>query len=202
MGRLLAVSAGRSAPLFAEDAGERFSTHSAIVKRPVSTLDRPIRCAVSADGVAGDESVERRLHGPPLQAVYIYPAEHYAFWRSLAQQNRARELAHAGALGENLTVEGLTESEVWIGDVLTIGTTRLRVTRPRAPCFKLNAHLGLKMAVKMMTQSGYTGYYCTVVQAGELAAGDTVSLTPGDRALSVLERHKLDTQTPQRNLPF
>ena len=202
MARLLAISTGQRAPLFAEDSGERFSTESAIHKRPVSTLAHPHRCRVDTGGVHGDESVERGLHGPPLQAVYVYPAEHYVFWQSLARQNRARELAPAGALGENLTIEGLPESEVWIGDVVAIGELRLRVTRPRAPCFKLNAHLRLAMAVKMMVQSGFTGYYCSVATPGDIAAGDAVQLIAGDRSLTVLERHQLDTRTPQRALPF
>ena len=91
---------------------------------------------------------------------------------------------------------------VWIGDVVAIGELRLRVTRPRAPCFKLNAHLRLAMAVKMMVQSGFTGYYCSVATPGDIAAGDAVQLIAGDRSLTVLERHQLDTRTPQRALPF
>jgi MOSC domain-containing protein YiiM len=202
MARILAVSAGRAAPLFAQDAGERFTTLSAIGKRPVSTLDCPTRCAVGPQGVEADESVERRIHGPPLQALYIYPAEHYEFWRALARQHHARPIADAGALGENLTVQGLTESTVWIGDVLTVGTVRMRITRPRVPCFKLNAHLGLRMAAKLMVQSGFTGYYCEVLQPGDLAAGELLELIPGARTLTVLDRHRLDTDAPQRALPF
>lgn len=201
MARLIAASVGRAAPLVAQDGGQPFATTSAIAKRPISTLADRQRIAVGLEGLAGDESVERRIHGPPLQAVYVYPAGHYVFWQSLARQNGRQALPEAGALGENLTVEGLVESEVWIGDVLAIGSTRLRVTRPRDPCFKLNARLGLPMAARMMVQSGYTGFYCAVASAGEIAAGDAIELIAGDRALTVLERHRLDHRSP-RQLPF
>ena len=185
----------------ARSDSERFVTTSAIGKRPVSSLADPRPHPVSTNGLDGDESVERKIHGPPLQAVYVYPAEHYVFWQSLARQHGRPPLPAAGALGENLTVEGLAESQVWIGDTLAVGTVRLRVTRPRDPCFKLNAWLGLSMAGKMMIQSGYTGFYCSVVRAGELAAGDPVELIPGDRVITVLERHRLDHRSP-RQLPF
>ncbi|MBM3407230.1 MAG: MOSC domain-containing protein [Betaproteobacteria bacterium] len=201
MARLIAASVGRAAPLFAQDGSERFATQSAINKRPVSTLTQPDPCAVTERGLDGDESVERRIHGPPLQAVYVYPLEHYRFWQSLAHQHGRAPLPEAGALGENLTIEGLSESQVWVGDLLAIGSVRLRVTRPRDPCFKLNARLGLSMAAKMMVQSGYTGFYCAVVQTGTLAAGDPVALTAGDRAITVLDRHRLDHRSP-RQLPF
>ena len=96
---------------------------------------------------------------------------------------------------------GLTEAQVWIGDLLVIGSVRLRITRPRDPCFKLNARLGLSMAAKMMVQSGYTGFYCAVVQPGTLTAGEPVELLAGDRTISVLDRHRLDHRSP-RQLPF
>jgi MOSC domain-containing protein YiiM len=201
MARLIAASVGQAAPLLATDGSERFATPSAIHKRPVSTLADPRACAVSDRGLAGDESVERHIHGPPLQAVYVYPAEHYRFWQSLARQHGRPPLPEAGALGENLTVEGLSESQIWIGDVLRIGSVRLRVTRPRDPCFKLNARLGLSMAGKMMVQSGYTGFYCAVVEAGALAAGDDIAVIAGDRTLTVLDQHRLDHRSP-RQLPF
>ena len=168
-GRLIAVSTGQARPLFAEDGGERFSASSAISKRPVSTLADPRPCEVTPQGLSGDESVEHKIHGPPLQAVYVYPAEHYEFWRSLARQHGRPEPAPGGALGENLTIEGLSEVSVWIGDTLAIGTAAFRVTRPREPCFKLNAHLRLSMASKMMVQSGFTGFYCAVLRTGTVA---------------------------------
>jgi MOSC domain-containing protein YiiM len=201
MARLIAASVGRAAPLLAGDGGERFATTSAINKRPVSTLADPRACLVDERGLEGDESVERRIHGPPLQAVYVYPLEHYRFWQSLARQHGRPPLPEAGALGENLTVEGLSESQVWIGDRLIIGTVTLRITRPRDPCFKLNARLGLSMAGKMMVQSGYTGFYCAVVHAGALTAGDAVEVIAGDRLLTVLDQHRLDHRSP-RQLPF
>ena len=200
MAQLLSLCAGTAAPLFAQDGGERQSVMSAIRKRPVATLEQPRRWRVGPAGLDGDESAERRLHVPPLQAVYVYPFEHYAFWRSLARQAAREAPLMAGALGENLSFEGLTESEVWIGDTLTIGSVRLRVTRARQPCFKLDAHLGLRMASKMMVQSGFTGFYCAVLQAGDMGPGDAIEHSPGERSLTVLESHRLANKTPQQPL--
>jgi len=173
---------------------------SAIRKHPVATLDDPKRWPVGPAGLQGDESVERRIHGPPQQAVYVYPVEHYAFWNSLVRQTGRAGPLPAGALGENLSIEGLTESQVWIGDILRIGSARLRVTRPRQPCFKLDAHLGLRMAGKMMVQSGFTGFYCTVREAGDMAPGDAIEPCPGERSLTVLESHRLANKSPQKPL--
>jgi MOSC domain-containing protein YiiM len=200
MPRLIAVSAGLAAPLFALNGAERFSTLSAIRKHPISTMDAPMPCRIGAQGVEGDESVERRIHGPPFQAVYVYPVEHYEFWRGLCRQFGRPEALAAGSLGENLTVEGISESDVWIGDLLAVGNVRLRVTRSREPCFKLNAHLGLSMAAKMMIQSGFTGFYCAVDMPGIVMAGDAMAVIPGERSLSVLEQHRLTHDTPQRPL--
>lgn len=96
-----------------------------------------------------------------------------------------------GAMGENLLVEGLLETEVWIGDRLRIGEVELRVESPRQPCYKFNARMGFKWATKMMVQSGYTGFYCSVLRQGSLAAGDGISLAPGPRVLTVAQTHRL-----------
>ena len=88
-------------------------------------------------------------------------------------------------------MSGLDEGTVWIGDELRIGALRLRVTSPRGPCYKLDARLGLPWAARVMTQSGYTGFYCSVVHPAEVAAGEPVLIVPGDRAVNVLETFRL-----------
>jgi MOSC domain-containing protein YiiM len=126
--------------------------------------------------LAGDEQADRQVHGGPDKAVYAYPAEHYAFWRS--------ELGEMdlpwGAFGENLTVAGLDEREVGIGDRFAIGATELMVTMPRIPCFKLALRLGREDIVPRFEASGRSGFYLRVLTPGPLAMGEAI--VPSGRA--------------------
>jgi MOSC domain-containing protein YiiM len=168
---------------------------SAIRKTPV---DAPV--AVATLGLDGDEQVDLSVHGGQDKAVYVYPAEHYPFWETVCgQAGRAGPLPH-GSLGENLTVSGLLEQRVWVGDRLRVGGAELVVTQPRSPCYKFNAHLGFDWATKMMVQSGYTGFYCAVVRPGEIAAGDEIDVIAGERAVSIEQAHRLKTRgAPSRS---
>lgn len=196
MPKLLTVSVGRASPLLvsAGDAATR-RVVSAIRKTPV---DAPV--AVATLGLDGDEQVDLSVHGGQDKAVYVYPAEHYPFWETVCgQAGRARPLPH-GSLGENLTVSGLLEQRVWVGDRLRVGGAELVVTQPRSPCYKFNAHLGFDWATKMMVQSGYTGFYCAVVRPGEIAAGDEIDVIAGERAVSIEQAHRLKTRgAPSRS---
>jgi MOSC domain-containing protein YiiM len=165
----------------ASSAGRRVAT--AIHKQPVTG---PVE--IGRLGLQGDAQADRRLHGGPGKAVYAYPLEHYAFWqtqRRLAGKGGA-PLAH-GALGENLTMEGMLEDACWIGDRLAAGTVLLEVSEVRTPCFKLNVKMGLPHAARLMDQSGHTGFYLRVLQPGVIAAGDTVTVLPGPRTLSIAQ---------------
>jgi len=152
-------------------------------------LDGPV--AVRPLGIAGDEQVDLSVHGGLDKAVYAYPAEHYAFW-----QQRRREAGLAdidddlphGAVGENLTLRGVLEGDVWVGDVLRFAGCVLRVEQPREPCFKFNAAMGYNTAVKDMAQSGFCGFYLSVHTPGVLQAGESFELLPGPRHVSIVER--------------
>jgi MOSC domain-containing protein YiiM len=158
---------------------------TAIGKRPV-----PGRIAVQALGLAGDEQADLSVHGGLRKAVYAYPAQHYAFWQTVRAQARVSlwdDTLPWGSMGENLTIEGLDETRLWIGDELQLPGCRLAVTEPRQPCFKFNAAMGFAQASKLMQQSGYCGAYLVVLQAGDVGAGDEARLLPGPRELSLLE---------------
>lgn len=189
--RLLAVCAGPTAPLIVHERGTPETVISAIVKSPVSTLESPEPVTVHAAGIEGDEQADLTVHGGLDKAVYVYPAEHYAFWRTVRAQAGVETPLGPGAMGENLLIEGLLEPAVWIGDRLTIGEVALRVESPRQPCYKFNARMGFNWAVKMMVQSGFTGFYCSVIHPGRLAAGDAVTLRPGARDIGIVESHRL-----------
>lgn len=139
-------------------------------------------------GLQGDEQADLSVHGGLDKAVYAYPSEHYAFWRQARQEAGVAGIdtqLNPGALGENLTLGGLLEADVWVGDVLRFAHCQLRVTQPREPCFKFNAAMGFNTAAKLMAQSGLCGFYLAVDEPGALAAGGTFTVVPGPRQISI-----------------
>ena len=139
-------------------------------------------------GLLGDEQADLSVHGGLDKAVYAYPTEHYAFWaQARAQAGNAGldEALVSGAMGENLSLQGLLETDIWLGDTLRFPNCTLRVTQPREPCFKFNAAMGFNQAAKRMAQTGYCGFYLAVDEPGALRAGECFSLVPGTRRLSL-----------------
>lgn len=184
IGRVLAVNVGTALPLVVAGAGTEAVVMSAIRKHPLSTLHHPIAVGVHRLGLAGDEQVDRSVHGGPDRAVYAYPIEHYTWWntrrREAGVEESERPLAF-GAMGENLTTQGLLESGLWVGDRLLIGDVELVVKAPRHPCDKFNAAMGYAHAARHMQDSGFSGVYLGVTQPGVLRAGDSLMLVPGPR---------------------
>lgn len=120
----------------------------------------------------GDRQADLKVHGGAEKAVYLYPAEHYEWWRG--------ELPEVdftpGIFGENLTVSGLREDKVNIGDRFRIGQAEVMVTQPRLPCYKLGVRFGRDDIIKRFLESGRTGFYLAVLREGEVGAGDQVEL--------------------------
>jgi MOSC domain-containing protein YiiM len=110
------------------------------------------------------------VHGGEDKAVYAYPAEHYAYWR----EHLPGVALPWGVFGENLTVEGLLESRVHIGDRFRMGSAEFAVTEPRMPCYKLALRFGRPDMVKRFLKSGRTGFYLAVLKEGEIGAGDAI----------------------------
>ena len=152
---------------------------TSIFKHPVAQ-----RVAVKPHNLDGDKQSDLTVHGGPYKAVYSYPSEHYSFWKAQLQET---DLPFA-AFGENLTTEGLLESEVCIGDQFRVGTVVLQVTQPRMPCFKLGIRFGRTDIVKRFWESGKPGIYFSIVTEGELGMGDSIELLARDpRQVSVLD---------------
>jgi len=144
--------------------------------------------AVQRLGLAGDAQADLSVHGGLDKAVYAYPSEHYPFWqdqRSAAGLCGIDDALPWGSLGENLTLSGVLERDVWVGDVLRFGHCALRVTQPREPCYKFNAAMGFNTAGKLMAQQGCCGFYLTVEEPGTLQAGESFELLPGPRRLDI-----------------
>lgn len=189
--RLISISAGKVLPLFGNHHPDYKSVASAIHKKTVSNLADPIPIEIHSLGVKGDEQADLSVHGGMEKAIYVYPAEHYAFWNQLLTRETKRpvDLQH-GAIGENFTIEGLLETEVFVGDKLIIGELEFAVVKLREPCFKFNAAVGYKGASKAMLQSGFSGWYLRVLKAGTLSAGAAITLVPGPRNLSIAQQNK------------
>jgi MOSC domain-containing protein YiiM len=158
---------------------------SAIRKR-----SRTGRVTVGPLGLDGDEQADPTVHGGLAKAVYAYPHEHYAFWTTVRGQAKVDGELQPGDCGENLTITGLLETKVWLGDVLRFPDCELVVSEPRYPCFKFNAHMGFNQAAKLMAQSGYCGFYLAVKREGTIAAGEAFELIPGPREVGVVELFK------------
>jgi MOSC domain-containing protein YiiM len=189
--RLLSISAGKVVPLFGNHHPDYQSVASAIRKKSVSNLEDPLPVEIHSLGVKGDEQADLSVHGGIEKAIYVYPAEHYAFWNELlTRETKKSTVLKHGAIGENFTIEGLLETEVFIGDKLLIGDLEFVVVKLREPCFKFNATLGYKGAAKAMVQSGFCGWYLRVLKTGSLTAGEQINIIPGARDTSIAEQNR------------
>lgn len=158
---------------------------SAIGKRQVNG---PV--ALGPLGLAGDEQADQSVHGGLSKALYAYPVQHYPFWQGVRAQASVAPADAAlphGFLGENLSVEGLDEATMWIGDRWRLPGCVLAVSEPRYPCFKFNAVMGFKQAAKLMGQSGWCGGYLAVIEPGQIQAGDAIEVLPGPREVNIRE---------------
>ena len=149
--------------------GRRVTT--CIFKEPVAG-----RVAVRRLHLEGDQQANLKVHGGPDKAVYVYPVEHYDYW--------GKEFPDMplplGWFGENLTTEGLLETEVHIGDRLRIGSAEVRVTSPRVPCSTLEAKFERDDMIKRFLASRRTGFYLAVLKVGDVGVGDPIEVIERD----------------------
>ena len=139
-------------------------------------------------GLLGDEQADLSIHGGLEKAVYAYPSEHYPFWQAARHAQGVDfiddSLPH-GSMGENLTLQGVLESDLWAGDVLMFPNCELQVRIPREPCYKFNAAMGFSQASRLMAQSGFCGFYLSVLTPGTICAGEAFEVKPGRRSVSI-----------------
>ena len=189
-------------PLFGSHHPNYSSVASAIDKKSVSNLDNPLSVEITKLGVAGDEQADLSVHGGLEKAIYVYPVEHYAFWNALLTRETKKVVdLSPGSFGENFTIEGLLETEIYVGDKLQIGDLEFTVTKLREPCFKFNAKMKYKGAAKAMLQSGFSGWYLRVNRVGTLTAGTEIIVIPGERLTSIASQNQaLFNRNNQKNL--
>jgi MOSC domain-containing protein YiiM len=177
--KILSLNVG--VPRTIEYRGGQFIT--GIFKQPVAG-----RVQLRRLNLDGDRQADLTVHGGPYKAVYVYPHEHYEYWRSALPH---RELPLA-AFGENFTSEGLLESDVHIGDTFAVGSAEVTVTQPRQPCYKLNLRFDDEFMVKRFLASGRSGFYLSVTQPGEVAAGDDLQMVSRDpQSISIADFNRL-----------
>lgn len=162
-GRILQTCVGMPANVCF--AGKNHMT--GIFKRPVDG-----KVAVNLLHLDGDGQADLQVHGGRDKAIYVYPACHYATWEA----ELGITTLEAAQFGENLTVGGIDETSVIIGDEYRVGSARVTVTQPRLPCFKLGIRMNDAAFPKRFLASGRLGFYLRVLQTGELQTGDTFEL--------------------------
>ena len=158
---VLSINVGR--PRLVQHRGQTLST--AIYKQPVAG---PVR--LSTLGLEGDDQADKSAHGGVDKAVYVYTEENYAWWQA---ELGGIELP-PGELGENLTVTGMPDDQVGVGDRFQIGSAVVQVTQPRTPCLKLGIKMGRSDFVKQFHRAARTGFYLRVLEAGSVEAGDAL----------------------------
>jgi len=161
--KLLSVNVGR--PRAVMQDGDAVLT--GIFKDPVK--GRVILRTLNLDG---DGQADLSVHGGPTKAIYVYPSEHYDFWK---RELPGMELPW-GMFGENFTTVGLLESQLNIGDKFHVGSATVTVTEPRMPCYKLGIKFGRPDIVKKFLASERTGFYFRVLEEGAVGADDGVRL--------------------------
>jgi MOSC domain-containing protein YiiM len=175
------ISVNVSVPKEVEHKGRVVST--GIFKEPVAG-----RVRLRLLNLDGDRQADLRVHGGFDKAVYAYPVEHYEDWRRFL----GRDGFGFGQFGENFTVEGLLEDEVYVGDVFRVGGATLQVSQPRSPCFKLGIKMGSQRFLKPFLASGRVGFYLRVLEEGGVEAHDVIERVRTDPArLSVREVSRL-----------
>lgn len=130
---------------------------------------------LSLEGFQGDGIADTKHHGGPDRAVCVYPNEHYALWEKEFDCKLP-----SSTFGENLTVEGMLEEDVCIGDIFQVGDAIIQVTQGRVPCSTISQRTGLPKLMKGMIQTGFTGYLCRVLEEGIIRFDSSITLVQRD----------------------
>jgi MOSC domain-containing protein YiiM len=134
-------------------------------------------------GVVGDSVMDLKHHGGLDKACYLYSADHYVYWKE-----KFPDLYWTwGMFGENLTIEGLNEAKINIGDTFSIGTAIIQVSEPRRPCSVLGIRFGTHHMIKLFNNSTYPGVYVRILKEGEVKINDILSIVESYNSPSIAE---------------
>ena len=154
---------------------------SGIAKRPTAGP-----WTITKTGIVGDHQGDIEHHGGPEKAIHHYPREHYASWRT--EHPEAAAFHNPPSFGENISIVGLTEDDVCVGDVYRIGSVVMQISQGRQPCWRINAHTGLADLAQHVRNTGRTGWYYRVLEAGVVQPGSQLRLDERPRPEWTLKR--------------
>ncbi|HEX3999838.1 MAG TPA: MOSC domain-containing protein [Pirellulales bacterium] len=178
--KLISINVGQ--PRVVDWKGKEYTT--GIFKYPV---DGPI--VLRKLNLEGDKQVDLSVHGGPDRPVYVYPAEHYDFWKTALNQP---VLLPWGSFGENFTSSGILEDDIHIGDHIRFGSVVLMPTQPRMPCVKLGIRFNDAAMVKRFMETERCGFYMAVVKEGEVTAGDKIEIVSrAENSMSIIELRRI-----------
>ncbi|MCT2534445.1 MOSC domain-containing protein [Aquibacillus koreensis] len=140
------------------------------VKQPVHE-----KVWLSKLGFTGDGQADRKNHGGEDKALLMYAKDHYNFWQTQYSQE-----FNMPSFGENITIDGLLEEDVSVGDVFTLGEAEIQVSQPRQPCYKIAEVHQIKDIPAVVTETGFTGYYFRVLKEGYVSPNDQLTLMKKD----------------------
>ncbi|WP_222983635.1 MOSC domain-containing protein [Flagellimonas meishanensis] len=141
--------------------------YTGIYKYPVDTAIH-----LKLEAVAHDTIADRRVHGGIFKACYLFASEHYPYWK----EKYPNLDWNWGMFGENLTITGLDESQIRIGNIYKLGDALVQITQPREPCYKLGIRFGDQKILREFIDHGFPGTYVKVLKEGEVSAGDSMEL--------------------------
>ena len=154
-----------------------------IYKKPVDTS-----IFLGKEDVKGDEVSDRKVHGGEFKACYLFSADHYPYWKNLYPN---LEWTY-GMLGENLTIEGLNEKELHIGDIYKVGNALVQITQPREPCYKFAMKFDSNDVLQQFIAHGYPGTYIRILEEGTVTTGDRFQLVEkAEHPISIHQFFKL-----------
>lgn len=159
------------------------TVRTGIYKEPVQG-----RVIVNTLNLEGDGQADLIGHGGEFRALYVYSFDNYPFW----EHELGRTDFAPGQFGENLTVEGMQDHDVHVGDIFRIGTALFEVTQPRVPCYKLGIKMDVEGFYSRILSSGRLGFYFRVLEEGEVGAGDSIERVKVDPVgMTITEANKL-----------
>lgn len=165
--KLISVNIGK--PKEYNNNGEIITT--SIYKKPTSEIVKILNGELQ-----GNAQADLRYHGGNDKAVYAYPYEHYSSWQN-DYPNLKFDIA---CFGENLTTENILEDDIYVGDILKVGSAILQVTQPRLPCSKFGFRMGDISVIKHMTDTERSGFYFSVLEDGEFSVSSEISFIERD----------------------
>lgn len=152
-----------------------------IFKFPVDSI------SLGAEDVDNDHVIDRKYHGGVNKACYLYSADHYNYWK----EKYPETVTEFGAMGENITVEGLDERALNVGDTFELGEAIVQISEHREPCYKLNVRLNAHSGIKDFIELGHCGTYCRVLKPGKVRADDEMKLLEKGKAASIYDIFEL-----------